>query len=117
MFNSDVALVKTAKKIKMSKLVTGVCLPTKPYEEPQSNNVVVAGWGQTSFENKELPLLLQEIVLNRVTINDCAKRYQIKGNSLYWSQICTWNRNQDACQVFIIFYSVLKKVLKLQVIK
>jgi hypothetical protein len=117
MFNSDVALVKTAKKIKMSKLVTGVCLPTKPYEEPQSNNVVVAGWGQTSFENKELPVFLQEIVLNRVTINDCAKRYKIKGNSLYWSQICTWNRNQDACQVFIIFYSVLKKALKLQVIK
>jgi hypothetical protein len=105
MFNSDVALVKTAKKIKMSKLVNGVCLPTKPYEEPQSNNVVVAGWGQTSFENKELPVFLQEI--------DCAKRYKIKGNSLYWSQICTWNSNQDACQVFIIFYSVLKIVFKI----
>jgi hypothetical protein len=108
MFNSDIALLKIARKIKLGPLVNGICLPTLMYEEPQEESVTVVGWGQTSFENKELPVMLQEISLNRISIEECAKKYKTKGNTIYKSQLCTWNKDQDACQVFI--YSKIRSI-------
>jgi hypothetical protein len=39
--------------------------------------------------------------LNRISIEECAKKYKTKGNTIYKSQFCTWNKDHDACQVFI----------------
>ena len=99
MFNSDIALIHLNRDIQMSKLVRPVCISRKRYEEPRSNKLLVVGWGQTSYENKELPTILQEVLLDTIKIDECAKKYKKKGNTIYYSQICTWNKGQDACQV------------------
>lgn len=99
MFNSDIALIHVNRNIKMSKTVRPLCIPKKRYEEPQTNKLLVVGWGQTSYENKDLPTVLQEVLLDIITVAECAKKYKSKGNKIYYSQICTWNKGQDACQV------------------
>ena len=99
MFNSDIALMRVNRPIKMSKTVKPICLPTRAYEDAKSSSLLVVGWGQVTYENKDLPTNLQEVVLNRVNLNECAEKYQDKGNKIYFSQLCTWNKGQDACQV------------------
>lgn len=99
MFNSDIALLKTDRPIKMGDLVTGICLPSTKYEEPKAASLIVAGWGATKYQNKDLPVKLQEVSLKRISDGQCAKKYKIKSNTIYRSQICTWSPNKDACQV------------------
>ncbi|CAG2102654.1 unnamed protein product [Medioppia subpectinata] len=98
MFNSDVALMRVNRAIKMSKLVKPVCVPTVAFEDAKTKTLLVVGWGQTSFENKDLPTNLQEVILNRIDMDECARKYRAKGNTIYFSQMCTWNKGQDACQ-------------------
>lgn len=104
MFNSDIALIHVNRPIKMGKLVKPVCFPKKPYQDLETTNLLVVGWGQTSYENKDLPTILQEVILKIIKLVECAKKYKTKGNKIYFSQICTWNKGKDACQVNITFY-------------
>ena len=70
-----------------------------------TNKLLVVGWGQTSYENKDLPTMLQEVVLDSINLTECSKKYQAaKGNKIYYSQICTWNKGQDACQVLFSYF-------------
>ena len=95
MFNSDIALIHVNRPIKMGKLVRPVCLPKKPFEDIKTDHLLVVGWGQTSYENKDLPTILQEVILNTLKLSECAIKYKAKGNKIYFSQICTWNKGQD----------------------
>ena len=100
MFNSDIALLKTTKKIKLGKNVGGICLPTKTFEEPRTKEYIIVGWGQLSFESKmQFPEILQEVSLKNVDLIHCSKKYRQKKTVIYRSQFCTWKEGKDACQV------------------
>jgi len=99
MLNSDIALLRISKPIKFGKLVKSICLPSNTYDDPKTNTLLVAGWGQLTFENPDLPAMLQEVRLNIISDEECSRRYRGKEYTIYRSQICTWNYKKDACQV------------------
>ena len=99
MYNSDIALLKLEKAIKLGDKVNSICLPSQAYEEPRTSKLVVVGWGATKYQDTDLPVILQEVTLERISDGACAKKYKEKSNVIYKSQVCTWTKNKDACQV------------------
>lgn len=100
MFNSDIALLKLDRPLKLGENVNGVCLPSRAYEEPHTRQLIVVGWGARKYQDTDLPVILQEVTLDRISDGSCAKRYQQRKNTIYKSQLCTWTKNKDACQVW-----------------
>ncbi|XP_054152811.1 brain-specific serine protease 4-like [Oppia nitens] len=98
MYNSDIAMLHVRQDIEMGENVNSICLPTRQYEDPLASRLLVTGWGQTQFDNHDLPTNLQEVLLTRISIFKCADMYKGKDNKIYFSQLCTLNKNQDACQ-------------------
>ncbi len=99
MLNSDIALLKISKPIKFGKTVKPICFPHNSYDEPHGKTLVVAGWGQLTFENADLPVMLQDVTLNIISDGECSRKFKRKKYTIYRSQVCTWNYKQDACQV------------------
>ncbi|XP_054167642.1 chymotrypsinogen A-like [Oppia nitens] len=98
MMNSDIAMIKTTRPIKFNKLVKPVCLPNHTYAEPRSLKMIAAGWGAEEFDNPNQPIRLRDVSLTLTTDKDCARMYQLKKQTIYRSQLCTWSYGKDACQ-------------------
>ena len=93
-------MLKIANKITMGADVTGICLPTKSYEEPNSHELIVVGWGRRKYQERtEMPEILQEVGLDHIDAVDCYKKYAKRHTTIYRSQFCTWSVEKDACQV------------------
>lgn len=113
MMGCDIALVKTAKPIQQIRqgkkyLINGICLQTKMYQEPKGDELTVAGWGKLAYAS-DLSNILKAVKLNIINDVECASRYEnishIQGDTfgytVYRSQICTWSKGKDACEVIL----------------
>ena len=101
MYNSDIALLKVDRLIKFGPNVNSVCLPSTPFEEPKTTDLIVVGWGASNSGDTNLPVILQEVTLDRISDGTCSRKYQAKSYTIYKSQVCTYTERKDACQVKI----------------
>ena len=99
MYNSDIALLKTERPINFGPNVNSVCLPNTPFEEPKTTSMIVVGWGAVESGDRDMPVNLQEVTLDRISDGSCARKYQPKSSTIYKSQLCTFTEKKDACQV------------------
>ncbi|XP_063597951.1 transmembrane protease serine 9-like [Penaeus indicus] len=91
----DIALVELPQALDYANNpnVQPICLG----EEEDYNfggKVVATGWGYLSFDTKEIPEILQEVMLDLITTEDCKTMVLLPSNT---SVICALTTNKDTC--------------------
>ncbi|XP_055323201.1 chymotrypsin-2-like [Sitodiplosis mosellana] len=99
---NDVCLLRTAEEIVFSDTIQPIALPTQ--DTPQKTEVLLSGWGRTSYPTPSgqspLPDILQFTKPNTLSVDECKKRF--KGHAaaanIHESILCTINgKNVGAC--------------------
>ena len=91
--------MKIKGPIKWGPKVRSICLPRESYQNTSSRTLTVAGWGYTRFKGLRPSLMLKETVLQVFSIEKCAQMYAKYKLKIRRSQICTFEKGTDACQV------------------
>ena len=102
--SSDIALLKINGEIHLSDYIKPIQLPSVHFEEPlPGNQIITSGWGKDNIDADETEHYLGEIRVTIISPELCASAYKKLGPNgflIFRSQICTWNLNQNICQVF-----------------
>ncbi|KAK7076368.1 hypothetical protein SK128_005497 [Halocaridina rubra] len=105
----DIALLFLGGALTFDNQIMPICMP-KPEDYIAGQDVVVAGWGVTSY-NGQQPSTLQEVALKTLSPEECATRnenapetYFITGN-----MTCAIGQNKDSCQKYKSFEDTSNK--------
>jgi hypothetical protein len=98
--NSDIVLAKVDRKFRISAFINGICLPTQKQEEP-TGVLTVAGWGRLKF-GQNASQTLQKVNLPIITDQQCSNMYSEKQVTIYRSNVCTFIKGQDSCEVRLL---------------
>jgi len=91
----DIALLKLKKKLKFTKAVQPICLPSEGDQDYTGKNFLVVGWGNTGWKGKPSNVLKQAIV-PYVTMTEC--KTKTIGDWVNTDHICAGGGGDDTCQ-------------------
>ncbi|XP_026315527.1 serine protease 7-like [Hyposmocoma kahamanoa] len=93
----DIALVRLARRVRLSDYVKPICLTTTDAELDVGDSAFVAGWGRT-LSGKKSPVKLK-LGLPIFDKNDCLNKYRPLGAELSEKQLCAGGAYaQDSCK-------------------
>ena len=77
-----------------------VCMPEQINQSPRGDYLVATGWGFQNFKIEKYARILQQAQLNIYPLEECLLAYKTYlKREVFNSQICTFQEEQDTCQV------------------
>lgn len=100
-YNADVALIRLARRAKITDFVRPVCLPSVKSERQlfkQNRLAMVAGWGKTSSRSRADKL--QELCIPLAKRSDCEAVFKNEGYTITNLMFCAGKRgsNRNVCR-------------------
>lgn len=93
---NDIALLKLARRPKMTNFVMPACLYLK--ETNPNEPLIITGWGKVAVDGGTSSLL-QKATISTITIEKCNTDFQPLNRSITTKQICAFsNEGKDTCQ-------------------
>ena len=97
-------MLKINGTMHLSDSIKPIDLPAVPFAETlPGQQIITSGWGKETIFSNETEHYLGEIRVTVIPSELCASAYKrlgLTGHLVFRSQICTWNLNQNICQVF-----------------